>query len=144
MIDETREDEQLRAQFERLRSVDARSTPAFGPMLEAARAAAVTAGSSAAPAAGTTRRQAPRWYRSPVVVWGGPVLAAAGLGALWVLPDRLAERAFDEAVASYTETTTMRSPTAGLLQVPGTEFLLGLPSVGAKVASPPRGTGRGL
>ncbi|MBC7898171.1 MAG: hypothetical protein H7066_22315 [Cytophagaceae bacterium] len=73
---------------------------------------------------------APRWSRRRVLAWGAPLLVAAGLGAILVIPDRLKDQEFDRTVAEWSRTEgTFRSPTDGLLAVPGSEFLGRGPSV---------------
>jgi hypothetical protein len=124
-------DTQLKEQFDKVRRADVHAAPAFGAMLARARAQAV----QTQPAAGATPiRSARRWRPSRLVAWGGPVLVAAGLGALWVIPERLKDREFDRVVTEWAETeATLRSPTDGLLTVPGSEFLT-LPSLGGSAA----------
>lgn len=119
-------DKKLSNEFANARRVDAGAVPAFGPMLERARAAAAQQPLMPAFAPGVARR----WRPVRVLAWGSPVLVAAGLGALFVIPDRLKDQEFDRAVQEWSRTQAiLRSPTDGLLAVPGSEYLGGIPSL---------------
>jgi hypothetical protein len=63
------------------------------------------------------------------------VIVAAGLGAILVIPDRLKDQEFDRTVEEWSRTeAAMRSPTDGLLTVPGSEFLGRGPSIAGPAA----------
>lgn len=126
-MNEHERDTQLKAQFDAVRRADVHAAPAFGSMLARARqqAAHQHADARIAPI-GASRR----WRPSRFMLWGGPMLAAAGLGALWVIPERMKDREFDRVVNEWAQTqASLTSPTDGLLAVPGSEFLT-LPALG--------------
>lgn len=115
----------LKHRFEALREADARSAPPFGAMLDRARvAASAHPVAPEAPVRTTTRRM---W----LLAVGAPLAVAAGLGFLWLRPAR-ADLEFEQTVQEWTRTTgsAFASPTDGLLQVPGSEYLRGTPRVG--------------
>ncbi|MCC6316394.1 MAG: hypothetical protein IT361_01790 [Gemmatimonadaceae bacterium] len=111
---ETRElDERLRAHYTRQQALDAARAPAFDAMLAAARA---------------SDERVPvlpeRWSRRRVLVWAAPFVAAAGLAAILVVPERLKNREFDRTVEEWSRLeSSLHSPTDGLLSVPGSEFI---------------------
>ncbi len=126
MTDHTERDDPLHAEFALLKKSDAMRAPAFGTMLQQAKLAA------AAVPAEPARTMVVHRSRRRFVVWGGPILLAAGLSALWVMPRRAADREFDRLVTEWSETTrsARHSPTDALLALPGSEFLGRMPAVG--------------
>jgi hypothetical protein len=125
MIDENELEARLRSHFGGQRAQDAVGAPAFGSMVARARAGV----------AATPTVLVPRWTRRRVIAWSAPLLVAAGLGAVLIIPDRLKDQEFDRTVAEWSRTeATFRSPTDGLLAVPGSEFLGRGPSVTGPVA----------
>lgn len=130
-------DELLGRQFEQLKAQDVRQAPPFGVILERARraidaepaAVVAIAPRVAATRAWTSRRR--------VMLWAGPLAIAAGLGAIWLLPTRSADREFDRLVREWSQTAaaTSRAPTDGLLTTPGGDFLGGMPSIGSGIGS---------
>ena len=143
MKDDAELDERFLQRFAALKAEDRGALPPFGPMLARARVQVddtrpLTVVVERAPAA----LAAPAWHRPQrrLLIWAGPLLAAAGLGAIWILPQRAADREFDRVVSEWSRTSaaTHRSPTDGLLALPGSEFLGGLPPVGTG----PGGAGR--
>lgn len=126
MTDERELDIQLRTRFEAMRRSDAISAPPFAPML--ARAI-----SAVAPAPPAVARITPvrHWSRGGLVRWGAPILLAAALAAIWIVPDSRKDREFERVVSEWSRTeAALRSPTDALLAVPGSEFLGRLPSLG--------------
>ncbi|MGI9626065.1 MAG: hypothetical protein ACR2QM_04460 [Longimicrobiales bacterium] len=114
------QDKDLRALFDQLAEEDRSTTPAFGPMLEAAKEAAAGAGSKGTGSAGRPRV----WWRA---IPAGAVLAAAGLGAIALTGGPAPEEAaFEEAVAwtsSDPMFASLSSPSDVLLETPGWALL---------------------
>ncbi|MFN0099518.1 MAG: hypothetical protein ACKVS7_12645 [Gemmatimonadaceae bacterium] len=133
-------EQQLRPAFDALRHADAQATPAFDGVLARARAqaAAQPAAQAVAQAAAQAAPQAEvavgeparRATRGPwrLVAYAAPLAAAAGL-ALWLAPDRAADREFERAVTDWSR-TERALPSDGLLAVPGSEYLRQLPVLG--------------
>lgn len=128
-------DEALRRDFQGLREGDAQHAPDFASLFTRARADA-----EATPVVAAPERQ---WARSAkrILMYGAPLAAAAALG-LWLRPTDTAEQEFEQAVSAWSHTAaqTASSPTDGLLSVPGTEFLRGMPAVGTDPHAPRRGS----
>jgi ferric-dicitrate binding protein FerR (iron transport regulator) len=128
-------DELLQREFEQLKSQDRLHAPPFGAMLERARhdfELTPVAAIDAAPRAAATRT----WtMRRRVMLWAGPLAIAAGLGAIWFIPERTADREFDRLVMEWSQTAaaTSRAPTDGLLATPGGDFLGAMPSIGSGI-----------
>jgi hypothetical protein len=137
MRDERESDEQLQASFVALRARDAREAPAFGVMFAAAQQHAADAeGPRLVPAvAASSHRASPQIRRAPRALWwvAAPLLTAAGLGAVWLNANRRADREFDQTVTAWSQTTrqALRTPTDGLLSVPGGEYLHSMPAIGS-------------
>lgn len=119
-------DTDLRARFEAQRRADASEAPSFAGMLEHARGAAATE-----PMPGAT---SPRRLRR-ALYWSG-LAAAAVIGTLLAIPRSSSdEAAFEQAVRAYQSGPAMgawRSPTDGLLEVPGNQLISTVPSVGTQ------------
>lgn len=123
----------LRELFRTLRSRDEESAPDFQGMMARARSEARR---------GSVRRELRsrggqgtvlRTPRSRLLAGTG-LLAAAALGALILVgPDPSPDRTFEEAVRSFSSDPALgawRSPTRGLLSVPGMELLRTVPEIG--------------
>ncbi len=141
------EERELRERFARLKGdLEREGAPSFRAMLERARAdAAVQAGGAeqadgAAQAHGPPRaapaRDRRRWLR--VGGWAS-VAAAAALAGLLITQQRAdanADAEFERLVASFDASAgSWQSPTAALLEVPGSDLMRSMPSVGATVPS---------
>ena len=147
------EDRDLAERFERLRSETehAGNVPDFEAMMARARAEVDAAPSLSVVEGGADSSDAPRRRR---VLWlGGAASAAlaATVAGLLLTSGPTADEEFDRLVASYASdaASTWRSPTSGLLDVPGIELVRtvpsvgrGLPAVGTGDAGPPRGETR--
>ena len=124
--DRSREDEQLRARFGRLRSdLEREGAPDFRTMVERAKNAALL-DRSTAPA--LARR---RWFT--LSGWAVTAAAAALAGVLLSRRGSDADAEFDRLVAAYASDAAAgawRSPTDALLEVPGSELIRSVPSIG--------------
>ena len=124
MSDELR-DSELRARFDVLKRIDADRAPAFAEVMARARAELA----DATPA--TTRSE---WnLRARRYGWLGGLAAAATIVALIALPRRNAqEAAFERAVQAFHSDSALgawRSPTDGLLDLPGGRLIATTPSI---------------
>src|SRR5262245_27513508 len=124
MNDEVR-DSELRARFDVLKRIDARRAPAFAGVMVRARAELA----DRMPA--TTRTE---WHLvARRYGWLGGLAAAATIIALIALPRRESqEAAFERAVRSFHSDATLgawRSPTDGLLDLPGNRLIATTPSI---------------
>jgi ferric-dicitrate binding protein FerR (iron transport regulator) len=119
------QDTDLRARFDAQRSADASEAPSFAAMMARARAEA-----DAAPAI------APHRFNARRLVYIGSLAAAAAIAALIVIPRSSSnEDAFEDAVHAYQTGPALgswRSPTDGLLNVPGSRLMSTVPSVGTQ------------
>jgi hypothetical protein len=115
------QDPELRARFAELKRVDASRAPGFADVMAGARAEAETVPQK--PAVITIRR----------VRWASVLAAAATIAALIVIPrTRSNEAAFEQAVQAFSSNPALggwRSPTDGLLNVPGSQLMTTIPSV---------------
>jgi hypothetical protein len=120
------QDTDLRARFRAQRRADAQGAPSFAALLGRARAA-----DTAAPQAPGARRLTLRR-----VLYVSGLAAAAVIGTLLVIPGpRSTEDAFEQAVRAFHADPALgawRSPTDGLLDVPGSQLISTVPSVGAQ------------
>lgn len=120
------QDTELRARFAAQRRADASDAPAFAGMLVRARAEAV--GAAPAPAA--------RRLRLRRLVYVGGLAAAAAIATLFIVPrSRSSEDAFEQAVRAYQSGPALgawQSPTDGLLNVPGSQLISTVPTVGTQ------------
>ncbi|MGH7552085.1 MAG: hypothetical protein ACREMQ_03555 [Longimicrobiales bacterium] len=125
-MSDRQQDPELRARFEELRRVDASLAPSFSDVMARARA-------EAASNAGTTSRRL-----STVTLqrfgWAGGLAAAATIAALIVIPRiQSREDAFVQAVQAFHANPALggwRSPTDGLLELPGSRLISTVPSLG--------------
>lgn len=115
------QDTDLRARFDAQRRVHASDAPAFAGMLARARAEAD------APA------MLPRRFKLRRLVYAGSLAAAAAIAALLVMPRSTSKDEFERAVHAFQNDPALggwKSPTAGLLDVPGSQLISTVPSVG--------------
>jgi hypothetical protein len=124
-MSDRQQDTDLRARFEVLRRADAKETPSFADMMARARAEAV----DVVPIA--TRR-----WKLRRIVYAGSLAAAAAIAALLVIPRTPSnEDAFEDAVRAYqtgSASGAWQSPTDGLLNVPGSQLMSTVPSLGTQ------------
>ena len=120
------QDAELRARFDAQRQAEATKAPAFAPMMERARAIAATTSPAGAPRPLTLRR----------LGYVGGLAAAAVIATLLIVPrTRSNEAAFEQAVREFQSDPALgawRSPTDGLLNVPGSQLISTVPSVGTQ------------
>ena len=118
------QDNELRARFEAQRRAEANDAPPFASMMARARA---TAGDAAAPLV-------PRRMNLRRLGYVGGLAAAAAIAALLVIPRGTSnEDAFEQAVRTFQNDPALggwQSPTDGLLDVPGSQLISTVPSVG--------------
>ena len=117
----------LRERYQAMKRADAGRAPAFQALMARARE------QSNAPASSVRRLPTPVLKR---LAWGGAAaLAAAAVIALVVVPRTRAsndDAAFEQAVRTFSASPAMgawRSPTDGLLDVPGNRLISTTPSV---------------
>ena len=119
------QDADLRARFDAQRQAEAKQAPSFAPMVEHARTMAATT-SPGAPRPLTLRR----------LGYVGGLAAAAVIATLLIVPrTRSNEDAFEQAVREFLSDPALgawRSPTDGLLNVPGSQLISTVPSVGTQ------------
>jgi hypothetical protein len=140
MGDERESDHILRRRFAALRASDARESPDFKGLF--AQAQSQAKGPVPPVRASLLASPGRRDWRRIVLYATGPMLTAAGLGAVWFNASRRAEREFTEAVSQWSETSAkvLHSPTDGLLVLPGDEYLRTVPAVGRNARDPRRGS----
>jgi hypothetical protein len=138
-MNDQRLDPDLGKLFQELRAEDQAGTPSFANMMARAKEDAASLGVGRSSPAGHGRRS--RELRR--LAWGGSLLAAAAAAVLLLLPDSgTTEAEFEMAVRAFSTHPAggaWRSPTDGLLDLPGSNVLSTLPSVG----SPPWPLGPG-
>jgi hypothetical protein len=120
------QDAELRARFDAQRRAEANRAPSFAAMMARTRAGAA----DAAPA------MAAREHRLRRFLYASGLAAAAVIAALLVVPrPRSSEDAFEQAVRAFQTDPALgawRSPTDGLLDVPGSQLISTVPSVGTR------------
>jgi len=120
------QDAELRARFDAQRRSDAGEVPSFAAMMAQARADVA----EAAPMLAVHR------VRMRRAMYVGGFAVAAVLAALLIVPrTHSAKDDFEKAVQAYNNSPTLggwQSPTDGLLDVPGSQVLSTIPSVGAQ------------
>ena len=119
------DDSELRAQFDALKRIDAGRAPAFAEVMARSRSELA----DRTPATTRTEwRLVARRYG-----WLGGLAAAATIVALIALPRRESqEAAFERAVRSFHSSSALgawRSPTDGLLDLPGSRLITTTPSI---------------
>jgi hypothetical protein len=123
-MNDRQQDTNLRARFDAQREADASEAPLFAAMLERSRTAAAHAPPAITPRKTNLRR---------VLYWSS-LGAAAMIGALLAIPRATSdEDAFEQAVQAYQSGAALgawQSPTDGLLNVPGSQLISTVPSVG--------------
>ena len=121
-----RQDSDLRERYEAMRRDDASRAPRFTELLAHAKG-------EAAQVVGAGRLSARvHWRRFG---WATGLVAAAAIAALILIPrGRSDEAAFEQAVQAFQTDPALgawRSPTAGLLDLPGRDLISTMPRVGA-------------
>jgi predicted amidophosphoribosyltransferase len=127
MIDRQQEPE-LHAQFELQKRVDAQAAPSFADVMARAQAEATRDAVTVVP------------IHSRVVLrrfgWATGLAAAAAIAALIVVPRvRSNDAQFEQAVEAFSTNPALggwRSPTDGLLNLPGSQLISTVPSVGTR------------
>jgi hypothetical protein len=124
-MNDRQQDADLRARFQAQRERDREEAPSFAEMMARARTQAVHAVVTPVRAPGRTifRR----------IAYAGGLVAAAAIGGLLMVNPRSNEDAFEQAVASYQSGPALgawQSPTDGLLNIPGSQLISSVPSVG--------------
>ena len=129
-MSDLRPDPELRAHFDALKRVDASSAPAFADVMARAQAEL---------AEETQRSDSWWWQRASRVTlrrltYASTLAAAAAIAALILIPRvQSNEDAFVQAVQRFQNNPALggwRSPTDGLLNLPGDRLMSTLPSVG--------------
>jgi isopentenyl diphosphate isomerase/L-lactate dehydrogenase-like FMN-dependent dehydrogenase len=119
------QDTELRARFAAQRAAEANQAPSFASMLARARAADAA---DAAPAIVSYRLKLRRF------VYASGLAAAAVIAALLLVPrSPSSEVAFEQTVRAFQNDPALgawRSPTDGLLNVPGSQLITTMPRVG--------------
>jgi hypothetical protein len=122
-MNDRQQDTELRAHFDAQRRADASETPSFATMMARARADAVR-----------TPAVAPRTLNLRRIAYVGGLAAAAVIGALLMVPGSpSSEDAFEQTVRDFQSNPALgawQSPTDGLLDVPGSQLISNVPSVG--------------
>ena len=125
MSDKLRNSE-LRARFDVLKRIDAERSPAFADVMARARA-------ELADATPVTTTHGEWSLRARRYGWLGGLAAAATIVALIALPRRESEEAaFERAVRAFHSDSALgawRSPTDGLLDLPGGRLIATTPSI---------------
>ena len=131
-------DAELKRLFQEMRALDKARAPSFAGMLDRIQdqgleGEAIDRGSSPAKEqwGGTWQRDARTWHR---LGWAGGLLAAAAVAAILLLPlGNGADARFEHLVREFSSDPAggaWRSPTDGLLKLPGQAMLTTLPSIG--------------
>jgi len=134
------EERDLRQLFQVMKALDQARTPDFGAMLRRARAREGTADPAPreaegwAPGRGGWGRRWERAWGWRRTGWAGGLLAAAAVaGLLLVRSPGTSDAEFERVVRAFTTDPAggaWRSPTDGLLELPGKKMLSTRPSVG--------------
>ena len=130
------DDDRLREDFLRLRSEteDSARVPDFRAMLEKTTAAAVAPPELKVMRGGQSDSEAPRRRVVRIGGWASAAVAAAIAGVL--LMGDPSDREFDRLVTAYSADVSSgawRSPTSGLLNVPGMDLTRSVPSFGTTI-----------
>lgn len=134
-MSESRLDEDLEERFAELRAATGSPgrVPEFGAVLARAEASSTTRPALQVVAGGMVRTRR-RWVR--VGAWGSAALAAAVTGLLLIERGPGPDEEFARLVASYASESAAgawRSPTSGLLAVPGMELTRSVPAIGSTI-----------
>ena len=132
------DDDRLREEFRRLRSETERSArvPDFRAMLEKTKADAVAPPELQVVQGGQSDSGAPRRRVVRIGGWASAAVAAAIAGVLLLGGPSDADQEFDRLVAAYSADVSSgawRSPTSGLLNVPGMNLIRSVPSLGTTI-----------
>jgi hypothetical protein len=131
-MSDRQQDPELRARFAELRRQDASRAPAFAEVM--ARAHEEVARESGLP------RRRPSIVTLRRIGWAGGLAAAAALVLLMANPRARSEDAFERAVRTFQTDPALgawRSPTDGLLDLPGSRLISTIPSIGTGAPSSP-------
>jgi hypothetical protein len=124
-MSDRQQETELRARFDAQRHADAKETPSFADMMARARAKTV----DVVPIA--TRK-----WKLRRLAYAGTLAAAAAIAALIVIPRTASnEDEFEDAVRAYQRGPALggwQSPTDGLLNLPGSQLMSTVPSVGTQ------------
>ena len=125
-MSDRQQDPELRARFEEQKRVDASQAPSFATVMARVREDLAHDADST-----TVRDPRVRWRRYGLT---GALAAAAAIAALVVIP-RVGggDDAFEQAVRAFRTDPALggwRSPTDGLLQLPGNQLMTSIPRVG--------------
>ncbi len=131
-IDDEHIDEALKQRFHGLRAMTEQPgrLPEFGAMLARTETLSAERPSLEVVAGGAARAR-PRWV--VVGAWGSAALAATVASLLLVERGPSADEEFERLVASYATdvaASAWRSPTSGLLDVPGMQLVRSVPTIG--------------
>jgi hypothetical protein len=132
----SRGDGDLRARFGELRADAERRAPSFRAVMERAADQARAQPTLAVVSGGSTSRR--RVLK--IGAWVSAAVAAALAGVLLMDRGPSEDEQFVELVAAYTADVSggaWRSPTSGLLQVPGMDLVRAVPSIGLPVPDAP-------
>ena len=124
-MNDRQQDADLRARFQAQREAEVKEAPSFADMMARARTQAAHAV--------ITPFRAPRTTIFRRIAYAGGLAAAAVIGGLLMVNPRSNEDAFEQAVANYQSGAALgawQSPTDGLLNVPGSQLITNVPSVG--------------
>jgi hypothetical protein len=125
-MSDRQQDPELRARFEELRRLDASLAPSFADVMARAQAEATHDAGS------TTGRESRVSLRR--FGWAGALAAAAMMATLIAIPRAGSrEAAFEQAVQAFHADPALgawRSPTDGLLDLPGSQLISTIPRVG--------------
>jgi hypothetical protein len=122
------QDPDLRALFRALREEDEGKAPSFPRLLSKVKNAqdGSDSPSEAVPSSG--------WLSRRRLAWGGSLLAAAAVAAIWLLPSQgTSDAEFVMAISAFSSNPAAgawRSPTDALLELPGSEVLNTRPKLG--------------
>ena len=115
------QDPDLRALFRALREEEEVKAPSFPRVLSEAKNALDR------PEPQTVAGSSSVWFSRRRLAWGGSLLAAAAVAAVWLLPSRgTSDAEFVLAISAFSSNPAAgawRSPTDALLEVPGSEVL---------------------
>ena len=122
-------DQDLRGLFRHLQEDDRQEAPEFGTLMARARQEASRSGLELHPGNGKPFRSTKR------LAWGGSLLAAAAAAALLLVQiPGTSDSEFERVVRAFSAdpaTGAWTSPTDALLNLPGTEILSTVPTIGA-------------
>lgn len=138
-MNERREDDVLRERFRELRAESAAPgrVPDFGAMMARAHAQAEAHGGFAVVDGGAARTAPSSRARRRLLragAWASAAVAATVAALLLTGPRPNDDAAFEQLVAAYSagvSSGALRSPTSGLLQVPGMDLTRSVPSIGS-------------